>query len=198
LMQGLADGYFVLPYTIQNYLAADLATPRMTTKEPEFETAEKEVKARFEKLLSINGKRSVDSIHKELGLIMWDFVGMARNKAGLENAVEKIAALKKEFWTNVRIPGSNDGMNIELEKASRLSDFLEVGNLMARDALNREESCGGHFREEYQTEEGEALRHDDKYAYVGCWEYKGEDQAPEIHKEELVYENVKMIQRNYK
>lgn len=198
LMQGLADGYFVLPYTIQNYLADDISMPRMTTKEPEFEAAEKEVKARFEKLMAIKGKRSVDSIHKELGLIMWDFVGMARNKEGLQNAIEKIEALKKEFWTNLRIPGSLEGMNIELEKASRLADFLEIGNLMARDALNREESCGGHFREEYQTEEGEALRQDDKFAYVGCWEYKGEGQAPELIKEELVYENVKMIQRNYK
>ncbi|MFT3737392.1 MAG: fumarate reductase/succinate dehydrogenase flavoprotein subunit [Breznakibacter sp.] len=198
LMQGLADGYFVLPYTIQNYLADDISVPRMTTKEPEFEAAEKEVKARFEKLINIKGKRSVDSIHKELGLIMWDFVGMARNKGGLQQAIEKIEALKKEFWTNLRIPGTLEGMNIELEKASRLADFLEIGNLMARDALNREESCGGHFREEYQTEEGEALRQDDKFAYVGCWEYKGESQAPELLKEELVYENVKMIQRNYK
>lgn len=198
LMQGLADGYFVLPYTIQNYLADDLQTPRMTTKEAEFEEAEKAVKERFQKLMQIKGERSVDSIHKELGLIMWDFVGMARNKAGLEDAIQKIEALKKEFWTNLRIPGSLEGMNIELEKASRLSDFLEIGNLMARDALNREESCGGHFREEYQTEEGEALRQDDKFAYVSCWEYKGEDAAPELHKEDLVYENVKMVQRNYK
>ncbi|HKJ41277.1 MAG TPA: fumarate reductase/succinate dehydrogenase flavoprotein subunit [Sunxiuqinia sp.] len=198
LMQGLADGYFVLPYTIQNYLADDIRTQRMTTEEKEFDEAEKAVKARFEKLMSIKGNRSVDNIHKELGLIMWDFVGMARNKKGLEEAIEKIAALKKEFWSNVRIPGSLDGMNIELEKASRVADFIEIGNLMARDALNREESCGGHFREEYQTEEGEALRHDDKYAYVGCWEYQGEEKEPKLNKEELVYENIKMVQRNYK
>ena len=198
LMQGLADGYFVLPYTIQNYLADHIAVKRMTTNEPEFSEAENAVKARFEKLMSIKGKRSVDSLHKELGLVMWDFVGMARNKAGLQNAIEKIAAIKKEFWTNVRIPGNTTGMNIELEKASRLADFIVIGDLMARDALNREESCGGHFREEYQTPEGEALRQDDKFAYVGCWEYKGNDVAPELHKEELVYESVSMVQRNYK
>jgi len=198
LMQGLADGYFVLPYTIQNYLADEIATKRMTTNEPEFVEAEKAVKARFEKLMSIKGKRSVDSLHKELGLVMWDFVGMGRNKEGLKIAIEKIAAIKKEFWSNVRIPGDIVGMNVELEKASRLADFLEIGDLMARDGLNREESCGGHFREEYQTPEGEALRQDDKFAYVGCWEYKGENVEPELHKEELVYESVKMVQRNYK
>ena len=198
LMQGLADGYFVLPYTIQNYLANDIAVKRMTTNEPEFNEAEKAVKARFEKLMSIKGKRSVDSLHKELGLVMWDFVGMGRNEAGLKNAIKRIAEIKKEFWTNVRIPGNTTGMNIELEKASRLADFIVIGELMARDALNREESCGGHFREEYQTEEGEALRQDDKFAYVGCWEYKGSDVEPELHKEELVYESVSMVQRNYK
>jgi succinate dehydrogenase / fumarate reductase flavoprotein subunit len=198
LMQGLADGYFVLPYTIQNYLADDLATPRMTTKETEFVDAERAVRERFEKLMNIKGKRSVDSLHKELGLVMWDFVGMARNQEGLKLAIEKIAAIKKEFWSNLRIPGTMEGMNIELEKASRLADFIEIGDLMARDALNREESCGGHFREEYQTEEGEALRQDDKFAYVSCWEFKGENAEPELHKEELVYESVKMVQRNYK
>ncbi len=198
LMQGLADGYFVLPYTIQNYLADDISTPRMTGDEKEFIEAEKAVNDKLEKLLAIKGKRSVDSIHKELGLVMWDFVGMARNKAGLEGAIEKIAAIKKEFQTNVFIPGTNDGMNIELEKAARLEDFITMGELMARDALNREESCGGHFREEYQTEEGEALRQDDKFAYVAAWEYKGEDQAPELNKEELIFENVELKQRNYK
>ncbi len=198
LMQGLADGYFVLPYTIQNYLADDIRTPRMTTSEPEFAEAEKAVKERFEKLLSIKGKRSVDSIHKELGLIMWDFVGMARNKDGLQVAIDKLKAIKKEFWSNVRIPGSLDGMNIELEKASRLADFIEIGNLMAHDALDRAESCGGHFREEYQTGEGEALRRDDQFAYVSCWKYRGEEAEPELLKEDLVYESVKMVQRNYK
>jgi len=198
LMQGLADGYFVLPYTIQNYLADDIRTPRMTGDEKEFVEAEKAVKARFDRLMKINGNRSVDSLHKELGLVMWDFVGMARNKKGLEHAIERIAEIKKEFWSNLRIPGSKEGMNIELEKANRLADFLEIGDLMARDALNREESCGGHFREEYQTEEGEALRQDDKFAYVGCWQYQGEEKAPVLHKEPLVYESVKMVQRNYK
>ncbi len=198
LMQGLADGYFVLPYTIQNYLADDIRTPRMTTSEPEFIEAEKIVRERFKKLMAIQGNRSVDSIHKELGLVMWDFVGMGRNKEGLKTAIEKIAAIKKEFWTNVRIPGELTGMNIELEKASRLADFIEIGDLMARDALNREESCGGHFREEFQTEEGEALRQDKKFAYVSCWEYKGEESEPVLHKEDLVYESVKMVQRNYK
>ena len=198
LMQGLADGYFVLPYTIQNYLADDIAVKRMTTNEPEFTEAEKAVKARFEKLMNIKGKRSVDNLHKELGLVMWDFVGMGRNKEGLQTAIDKIAAIKKEFWTNVRIPGEMTGMNIELMKASRLADFIEIGDLMARDALNREESCGGHFRDEYQTPEGEALRQDDLFAYVSCWEYKGSDAEPALQKEELVYESVKMVQRNYK
>lgn len=198
LMQGLADGYFVLPYTIQNYLADDISTPRMTGDEKEFVEAENEAKAKFEKLLAIKGNRSVDSIHKELGLVMWDFVGMARNKAGLEKAIERIEEIKKEFWSNLRIPGSGEGMNVELEKASRLADFIAIGDLMARDALHREESCGGHFREEYQTEEGEALRQDDKFAYAACWEYQGEDKAPVMHKEDLTFEVVKVAQRNYK
>ncbi len=198
LMQGLADGYFVLPYTIQNYLADDIRTPRMTGEEKEFVEAEKAAKDKFTKLLNIKGNRSVDSIHKELGLVMWDFVGMARNKKGLEEAIEKIAAIKKEFWTNVKIPGSDKGMNVELEKASRLADFITIGDLMARDALHREESCGGHFREEYQTEEGEAQRQDDKFTYAGCWEYQGEDKAPIMHKEDLKFEVVKVAQRNYK
>ncbi|MFW5753726.1 MAG: fumarate reductase/succinate dehydrogenase flavoprotein subunit [Marinilabiliaceae bacterium] len=198
LMQGLADGYFVLPYTIQNYLADDIATPRMTTEEKEFEEAEKSARDRFGKIMNIQGERTVDSIHKELGLVMWDFVGMARNKEGLQNALEKIQSIKKEFWNNVRIPGSAEDMNAELEKANRLADFIEIGELMARDALHREESCGGHFREEYQTQEGEALRNDDAYAYAGCWEYKGEGQEPELHKEDLKFEVVKLVQRNYK
>ena len=198
LMQGLADGYFVLPYTIQNYLADDIRTPRMTGEEKEFVEAEKAAKDKFAKLLAIKGNRSVDSIHKELGLVMWDFVGMARNKKGLEEAIEKIAAIKKEFWSNVKIPGSGEGMNVELEKASRLADFITIGDLMARDALHREESCGGHFREEYQTEEGEAQRQDDKFTYAGCWEYQGEDKAPIMHKEDLKFDVVKVAQRNYK
>ncbi len=198
LMQGLADGYFVLPFTIQNYLADDIRTPRMSTDLPEFEEKENKVKERFEKLLSIKGERSVDHIHKDLGHVMWNFVGMARNKEGLEKALKQIVEIKKEFWTNVRIPGSAEGMNTELEKANRLADFLEMGELMARDALNREESCGGHFREEYQTKEGEAMRRDDEFAYVSCWEYKGEDKEPVLNKEVLKFEYVELKQRNYK
>lgn len=198
LMQGLADGYFVLPYTIQNYLADEIRTPRYSTDLPEFVEAEKAVKARIEKLMKIQGKRSVDSLHKELGHIMWDYVGMGRTKQSLETAIEKIKALRKEFWSNVFIPGEGNDQNVELEKALRVADFIEIGELMARDGLNREESCGGHFREEYQTPEGEALRNDDKYSYVSCWKYNGEGQEPELLKEELNYEFVKVQQRNYK
>ncbi len=198
LMQGLADGYFVLPFTIQNYLADDISTPRMSTDLPEFEEKEKHVSERFEKLMSIKGERSVDSIHKDLGHVMWDFVGMARNREGLEKAIKQIKDIKKEFWSNVRIPGSLEGMNTELEKAGRVADFIEIGELMARDALLREESCGGHFREEHRTEEGEALRRDDLFTYVSCWEYKGEDKEPEMHKEVLKFEFVELKQRNYK
>ena len=198
LMQGLADGYFVLPYTIQNYLADQISVPRMSTDLPEFAEAEKAVQAKIDKLMAIQGKRSVDSIHRELGLVMWDFVGMGRTKEGLETALTKIKAIKKEFWSNVFIPGKADDLNNELEKALRLSDFIEIGELMARDALMREESCGGHFREEYQTPEGEALRQDDKFSFASCWKYTGEDQEPELLKEELNYEFVKRQTRNYK
>lgn len=198
LMQGLADGYFVLPYTIQNYLADQISIPRFSTDLPEFQEAENEVKQKIAKLMAIQGKRSVDSIHKELGLIMWDFVGMGRTKESLETAIEKLKAVKKEFWSNVFIPGKEVDLNIELEKALRLSDFIEIGLLMAYDGLNREESCGGHFREEFQTPEGEALRQDDKFSYVACWNYKGEDEAPELIKEPLDYEFVERQQRNYK
>ena len=198
LMQGLADGYFVLPYTIQNYLADQIQVPRMSTDLPEFQAAEKEVNDKIAKLMSIKGKRSVDSIHKELGLVMWDFVGMARTKESLDTAMNKIKALKKEFWSNVFIPGEANSLNTELEKALRLSDFLEIGYLMAIDAYNREESCGGHFRSEYQTEEGEALRQDDKFSYVACWHYQGEDKDPELLKEPLDYEFTERKTRNYK
>ena len=198
LMQGLADGYFVLPYTIQNYLADQIQVPRMSTDLPEFQEAEKGVNDKIAKLMSIKGKRSVDSIHKELGLVMWDFVGMARTKESLETAMNKIKALKKEFWSNVFIPGEANTLNTELEKALRLSDFLEIGYLMAIDAYNREESCGGHFRSEYQTEEGEALRQDDKFSYVACWHYQGEDKDPELLKEPLDYEFTERKTRNYK
>ncbi len=198
LMQGLADGYFVLPYTIQNYLADQISIPRFSTDLPEFQEAENSIKEKIAKLMAIQGKRSVDSIHKELGLIMWDFVGMGRTKESLETAIEKLKAVKKEFWSNVFIPGKEVDLNIELEKAIRLSDFIEIGLLMAYDGLNREESCGGHFREEFQTPEGEALRQDDKFSYVACWNYTGEDQAPELIKEPLDYEFVERQQRNYK
>ncbi len=198
LMQGLADGYFVLPYTIQNYLSDQITVPRFSTSLPEFVQAEKDVNARIAKLMNIKGKRSVDSIHKELGHIMWEFVGMGRTKEGLETALEKIKEVKKEFWTNVHIPGEANTLNVELEKALRLADFIEIGHLMALDALNRNESCGGHFREEYQTPDGEALRQDDKYMYVSCWEYQGDDKEPVMYKEELKYEAIKVQQRNYK
>ena len=198
LMQGLADGYFVLPYTIQNYLSDQITVPRFSTSLPEFVQAEKDVNARIAKLMSIKGKSSVDSIHKELGLIMWEYVGMGRTKESLETALEKIKEVKKEFWTNVRIPGEPNSLNVELEKALRLADFIEIGRLMALDALNRNESCGGHFREEFQTPDGEALRQDDKYMYVSCWEYQGEDKDPVMYKEELKYEAIKVQQRNYK
>ena len=179
LMQGLADGYFVLPYTIQNYLADQIQVPRFSTDLPEFAAAEKEVKDKIQKIKAVNGKHSVDSIHKKLGHIMWDFVGMARTKESLQKALTGIQEVKKDFWTNVRIPGEVNELNVELEKALRLIDFIEVGMLMARDGLNREESCGGHFRTEYQTPEGEALRDDKNFAYVACWKYTGEDSEPE-------------------
>ena len=198
LMQGLADGYFVLPYTIQNYLADQIQVPRFSTDRPEFDEAEKGIQDRIARLMSIKGKQSVDSLHKKLGHIMWDFVGMGREREGLEKAIVELKALKKEFWSDVRIPGKADDLNVELEKALRLADFIEIGELMARDAHDREESCGGHFRLEHQTPEGEALRHDDQFAYVSCWEYQGEDQDPVLLKEPLDYEFVVRQQRNYK
>nr|WP_314661234.1 fumarate reductase/succinate dehydrogenase flavoprotein subunit [uncultured Porphyromonas sp.] len=198
LMQGLADGYFVLPYTIQNYLADQIQVPRFSTDRPEFDEAEKGIQDRIARLMSIRGSQSVDSLHKKLGHIMWDFVGMGREREGLEKAIVALKALKKEFWSDVRIPGKADDLNVELEKALRLADFIEIGELMARDAHDREESCGGHFRLEHQTPEGEALRHDDLFAYVSCWEYQGEDQDPVLLKEPLDYEFVVRQQRNYK
>jgi succinate dehydrogenase / fumarate reductase flavoprotein subunit len=198
LMQGLADGYFILPYTIQNYLSDQIQVPRFKTDRPEFDEAEKGINERINRLLSIKGKHSVDHIHKELGHIMWEYVGMARNAEGLKTAIEKIQQLKKDFFTNLRIPGDKDSLNVELEKALRLQDFIELGELIAHDALDRNESCGGHFRTEFQTPDGEALRNDDEYAYVSCWEYQGEDKAPVMHKEPLDYEFVVRQQRNYK
>ncbi len=198
LMQGLADGYFVLPYTIGDYLSKKIQAPKVSTDTPAFAEAEKAVKEKIEKLLSINGKQSVDDIHKRLGNIMWNNVGMARTKESLETAIAEIQALRKEFWSDVKVVGTADSFNVELEKAIRLVDYLELGELMARDALNREESCGGHFRSEHQTEDGEALRHDDKFAYAAVWEYKGMDVEPEMTKEVLDYEFVHRAQRNYK
>jgi succinate dehydrogenase / fumarate reductase flavoprotein subunit len=198
LMQGLADGYFVLPYTIQNYLADEILTPRMTTEEPEFIEAEKEITTRIDQLMNIKGTKSVDTFHKDFGLRLWDLVGMARNKEGLEKAITEFQELRKAFWKDVKIPGTKDELNPELEKASRVADFMEIGELMARDALLREESCGGHFREEHQTDEGEAKRNDKDFMYVSAWEFKGVDQEPVLHKEPLNYENIKVAQRNYK
>ena len=198
LMQGLADGYFVLPYTIGDYLSKKIQAPKVSTNTPAFDEAEKAVKEKIQKLMSINGKQSVDDIHKKLGNIMWENVGMARTEESLKKAIVEIQALRKEFWKDVKVVGDPMSFNVELEKALRLADFLELGELMARDALNREESCGGHFRSEHQTEEGEALRHDDKFAYAAVWEYKGMDEAPELTKEPLDYEFTHRAQRNYK
>lgn len=198
LMQGLADGYFILPYTIQNYLSDQIQVPHFSVDHKEFDEAEKALKERIQRIASMHGKRSVDSIHKELGHIMWEYVGMARSKEGLQTGIEKIKALRKAFWSDLHLPGKVDDLNIELEKALRLADFLEIGELMAHDALDREESCGGHFRIEHQTEEGEAKRDDENFAYVSCWEYQGEGQDPIMHKEPLVYEFTERLQRNYK
>lgn len=198
LMQGLADGYFVLPYTIGDYLSKEIQSPKVDTDAPEFAAAEKAVNDKINKILSIQGKQSVDDLHKKLGNIMWEYVGMARNKEGLEKAITEIKKVREEFWKDVKVTGITADFNQELEKALRLADFLELGELMAMDALNRNESCGGHFREEYQTPEGEALRDDENYTYVAVWEYKGEGEKPVLHKEELTFETVKLAQRNYK
>ena len=197
LMQGLADGYFVIPYTIGNYLADEIRTGAIATDHAAFVQAEQHVQSRMEKLLNIKGTETVESFHKRLGKIMWDKCGMARNEKGLKEAIAEIQQLKKEFWSNVRIPGSINEFNTELDKAGRVADFIELGELMCVDALNRNESCGGHFREEFQTEEGEALRQDDQYSYVATWEYKGDSQF-ELHKEDLNYEIVHPSQRSYK
>ena len=198
LMQGLADGYFVLPYTIGDYLSKKIQAPKVSTDTPAFAEAEKAVKDKIEKLFAIKGTQSVDDIHKRLGNIMWDNVGMARTKESLEKAIKEIQALRKEFWSDLKLVGDANSFNVELEKALRLVDYLELGELMARDALNREESCGGHFRSEHQTEEGEALRHDEEFAYAAVWEYKGMDVEPELTKEPLDYEFTHRAQRNYK
>ncbi|TMI68465.1 MAG: fumarate reductase/succinate dehydrogenase flavoprotein subunit [Bacteroidetes bacterium] len=197
LMQGLADGYFVLPYTIGNYLADEIATKPIPTTHEAFAVAEKGVIERINTLMNIKGKRTVESFHKRLGKIMWEKCGMARNAQGLQEAIREIQELKKEFWSDLRIPGGTDEMNPELDKAGRVADFIELGELMCIDALHRNESCGGHFREEYQTPDGEALRKDDEYMYVAAWEFKDEHKW-ELHKEELKYEEVKPTQRSYK
>ncbi len=197
LMQGLADGYFVLPYTIQDYLSEDISTPRMPTDSPEFNEAAEKVSAKMKKLISVKGKTSVDTFHKKLGNIMWEHVGMARKAKGLKQAIKEIRELREEFWKDVNIPGEMYDLNPELEKATRVADFLELGELMAMDALQREESCGGHFREEYQTSEGEAVRNDKDFTYVAVWE-NTENGEPKMHKEELKFEEVELKTRNYK
>ena len=198
LMQGLADGYFVLPYTIGEYLSKEIRTDRISTEDEHFVIAEKETRKRNEKLLNIKGKKSVESLHRELGKIMWDNCGMSRNEKDLKNALTQIKDLKKDFWQNIFVPGFDNELNPELEKAGRVADFIELGELMIYDALDREESCGGHFREEHQTPEGEALRDDENYTFVSAWEYKGDDKEPELHKENLNYEEVTPTQRSYK
>ena len=196
LMQGLADGYFVVPYTISNYLAKHIRTGKISTDSPEFVQAEKEVTDRINGLLNNNGGQSVDTFHKKLGKIMWEYCGMARNAEGLKFAIQEIRKIKEEFWKDVRVPGIANGMNQELEKALRVADFLELGELMCQDALHREESCGGHFREEFQTEEGEALRNDEDFTYVAAWEYTGGEAI--LHKEELEFKDIELKQRSYK
>ncbi|OLT25566.1 succinate dehydrogenase flavoprotein subunit [Nocardiopsis sp. CNR-923] len=197
LMQGLADGYFVLPNTINDYLAAG-PFESIDESHPDAVAAKEQVTSRIEKLLSVNGSRTVDSFHKELGHIMWDYCGMERNEEGLTKAIERIRELRAEFWRDVKVLGTNDELNQALEKAGRVADFLELGELMCVDALHRRESCGGHFRSESQTEDGEALRHDDEFAYVAAWEFGGENEKPVLHKEALEYEYVEMKQRSYK
>ena len=198
LMQGLADGYFVLPYTIGDYLGNEIMVPKINTNLPEFEAAEKAVLGKLEQLFSIKGKTPVDHFHKKLGTLLWDYVGMSRNETGLKKAIEEIQKLRKEFYTDLLVPGELKNVNPELEKAGRVADFLELGELLARDALNRKESCGGHFREESATDEGEAKRDDENFAYVAAWEYKGVDKEPVLHKEDLVFETIQLTQRSYK
>ena len=198
LMQGLADGYFVLPYTISNYLADDIRTGAISTEHTEFEQAEKSVQDRLDFFINNKGTKTVDYFHKKLGKVMWEKCGMARNKKGLEEAIVEIKAIRDEFWKEVKIPGVQHSFNQELDKAGRVADFIELGDLMCHDALSREESCGGHFREEHRTAEGEALRNDEDYAYVAAWKYKGENETPELHKEDLKFENIELKQRSYK
>jgi succinate dehydrogenase / fumarate reductase flavoprotein subunit len=198
LMQGLADGYFVLPYTIGNYLADEISTGKISTQSPEFDEAEKNVRQQIDSLLKNNGTMPVDHYHRRLGKVMWDKCGMARSEQGLKEAIAEIQQIRKEFYANARIPNESEYMNTELAKALRVADFIDLGELMCFDALNRNESCGGHFREEYQTEDGEAMRDDENYKYVAAWEWSGDPSAPKLNKEELVYENIKVQQRSYK
>jgi succinate dehydrogenase / fumarate reductase flavoprotein subunit len=198
LMQGLADGYFVLPYTIGDYLAGDIRTGKIPTDSPEFDEVEKEVNERIDFFMNNNGKKSVDYFHKKLGKVMWDKVGMGRNEKGLNEAITEIKTIREEFWKEVKVPGDKNEMNLELEKAGRVADFLELGELFAKDALNRDESCGGHFREEYVTDDGEAKRDDKNYAYVAAWEYTGEASESILHKEELEFKDIELKQRSYK
>ncbi|MGB0428459.1 MAG: FAD-binding protein, partial [Flavobacteriales bacterium] len=197
LMQGLADGYFVVPSTIPKFLSKHIRTGAISTESSEFETAENETKARIKHLMECKGSQSVDSFHKALGKIMWEYCGMARNKTGLEFAIAEIRKIKDQFWKDVRVPGTDKGMNQELEKALRVADFIELGELMCMDALQREESCGGHFREEHQTEEGEALRRDDEFAFVAAWEHNATGEAI-LHKEDLEFKDIELKQRSYK
>jgi succinate dehydrogenase / fumarate reductase flavoprotein subunit len=198
LMQGLADGYFVLPYTIGNYLADEIRTGKISTQSPEFDEAEKNVRKQIDTLLNNNGTEPVDHYHRRLGKIMWDECGMARSEKGLKGAIAEIQQIRKEFYANARIPNESQYMNTELAKALRVADFIDLGELMCVDALNRNESCGGHFREEFQTEDGEALRDDEAFKYVAAWEWSGDPSAPKLNKEELIYENIKVQQRSYK
>ena len=198
LMQGLADGYFVIPYTIGDYLAPLLGTKPVPVDDPVFAEAEKAIDDQVRKLLSINGNKTVDELHRELGKVVWDNCGMARSEQSLSKALSEIPAIREEFWKNVRVLGENESRNQSLEKAGRVADFLEFNELMCLDALHRNESCGGHFREEYQTEDGEALRDDEHFAYVGAWEWNGVGNEPTLHKEELNFEFVHPSTRSYK
>ncbi len=198
LMQGLADGYFVLPITVGDYLSKDIRTKSIPTDHPEFDKAEQEVRERIDRIMKIQGAEPVDYFHKKLGKVMWDYCGMGRSAEGLTKAKKMVQDIKQEFWSNVRVPGSSSEMNPELEKALRVADFIELGELMIDDAFSRNESCGGHFREEFQTEDGEALRDDNNYAYVAAWEFKGDGIPSQLHKEELKFENIKLVQRSYK
>ena len=198
LMQGLADGYFVIPYTIGVFLSNEIRTPHFSTDTPEFEAAENEVKSRLQSLLDVKGNQSVESFHRRLGKIMWEYCGMARKAEGLEKARKMIRELREEFYKDVFIPGTADEFNPELEKAVRVADFLEHGELMCVDAHNRNESCGGHFREEYKTEEGEAMRDDENYAYVSAWEWTDTNNDPTLHKEDLTFDVVALKTRSYK